>query len=95
VLTQFAERVAYEPELLLTWRGIGTPGEIDVPDDVAAQLSPFNRAERDSLDELLGTDVAIDVLLPDLVPLPHVQLKWDEPWSVMLHDALRVLTHSR
>jgi uncharacterized Zn finger protein len=92
VMTQLAERVAYDSTLLATWRGLH---ESDGPD---AAEAPDDRATPASSDTALSAEVkaflgtAPDFALPELRPLPHVTMSWDEPWSVMLHDALRVLS---
>jgi uncharacterized Zn finger protein len=91
VMVQFAERIAYDPTLLATWRGVGVE-EVDealvVAEDVAP--APSDTALSAELASFLGRPA--DIVLPELRPLPHVTMSWDEPWSVMLHDALRVLS---
>ena len=89
VLTELAERVAYDPSLLATWRGASPPAADEVEDDIPA--SREEAVDRAALDAFLGSGRKIEVPTPSLTALPHVQISWDEPWSGMLHDALRVL----
>jgi uncharacterized Zn finger protein len=90
VMTELAERVAYDPTLLGTWRGTSTEPIEDLEDDTPATRE--ESVDRTTLDAFLGTARTIDVPAPALTALPHVQVSWDEPWSGMLHDALRVLS---
>jgi uncharacterized Zn finger protein len=92
VVTRLAERVAYDPSLLAVWRGVDAAA-VDEHDDPVDETPP-STASRSTLEaelaQFLGTPGTLE--LPALSPLPHITLSWDEPWSVMLHDALRVLT---
>jgi uncharacterized Zn finger protein len=100
VLTHLAERVAYDPSLLATWRGVPETGDTgDTGRDAAATAHARDAAAGADLPAELDTFLTVDRELhldvPDLTPLPHVTMSWDEPWSVMLHDALRVLSTPR
>jgi hypothetical protein len=105
VLTHLAERVPYDPSLLTVWRGAtgdatGDQGfEADAEADAAAAHGPVAppsvRALAGELTEFLGSGRQVDVELPELTPLPHVTLSWDEPWAAMLHDALRIIARDR
>ena len=90
VMMQLAERIAYDPTLLATWRGVGAEEveEALVAEDDAP--TPSDAALAGEIATFLGAATTVE--LPELRPLPHIHLSWDEPWSVMLHDALRVLT---
>jgi uncharacterized Zn finger protein len=100
VLTHLAERVADEPSLLATWRGVtetaDTGDTSDTGRDAAATAHVRDAAAgadlRADLDAFLAVGRELQLDVPDLTPLPHVTMSWDEPWSVMLHDALRVLS---
>lgn len=92
VMTELAERVAYDPALLATWRDASAVAvEDEIPDDPPPDRSGVGAAE---LDAFLGAGHASVAFVPALTALPHVQLTWDEPWSVMLHDALRVVSRT-
>lgn len=93
VMTELAERVAYDTALLATWRGASVRAD-EVAED-ATPSSPEESVDRAELETFLGTGRALEVPTPALTPLPHVQISWDEPWSGMLHDALRVLARAR
>lgn len=100
VLTHLAERVAYEPSLLATWRGVtetretGENGETGRDTAATAHVRDATAGAdlRAELDAFLAVGPELQLDVPDLTPLPHVTMSWDEPWSVMLHDALRVLS---
>ena len=97
VLTHLAERIAYDPSLLTTWRGTETDvvaADESEPDDEPSP-SPSVRALAGELATFLGADRRIAPEPPALTPLPHVTLSWDEPWAAMLHDALRVIGRDR
>lgn len=86
VVAELVERVRTDPSLLAIWRGTEAPAALAEPDPI----------DTSSLDEFLGRGThAEPLVIPHIPALPHVQLAWDEPWSVMLHDALRVLSGVR
>ena len=92
-MTQLAERVAYDPTLLADVARCGC-------DDGRRRRRRRRGAgaghcvrlgTRAALADFLGT--APDVELPDAATASaRAHVSWDEPWSVMLHDALRVLS---
>ena len=85
VLAELVERIRSDVSVLAVWRGSDAPR-------VEREVAPVDVR---ALDEFLGEVPDEPFVVPTLAPLPHIQLAWDEPWSVMLHDALRVLAGGR
>lgn len=105
VMVQFSERVAHNPLLLATWRGVAPDatalpratigsrtGGSPAAANSALRGARLTAADRAALAEFLGEQVAFEQ--PVLAVLAPPQGAWDEPWTSMLTDALTVLAQA-
>jgi len=108
VMARFADLVLHDPAMLVTWRGAdAAPGERAVVGSRSlassrAGVSPAPEAEPEpqvdaaalaSLVEFLGQPVSFTP--PELTPLPAPREAWDQPWTMMLEEAIELLSTGR
>lgn len=105
VMAQFAELVLHDPALLVTWRGADAPlaeraivGSRSVATAFKpAELQPpttMSDHDRAALLEFLGKPISFEP--PELITLLAPREAWDQPWTMMLEEAIELLvTRSR
>lgn len=97
VMVLVSQRIAYDPTLLDTWRGVSDDSDQRVPirssaSSAAVPAGP-NPKELAAWDEYFGSTTRVDIPRLGVPPAAHDVL--DDPWSAMLRDALRVLSPPR
>jgi uncharacterized Zn finger protein len=93
VMVHLSQRVAYDPELLDTWRGVSTGKTETIGNRTPASANLASAEEVRALDDFFGAAPSIEVTRLGVAPAHHDGL--DEPWMAMLRDALRVLSPPR
>lgn len=97
VMVFFSQRVAYDPTLLDTWRGVSAAGDHRVPlrgsSNVSAVPLGPTAAELSAWDDYFGSSTRVEIPRLGVPPAAHDAM--DDPWSAMLRDALRVLSPPR
>lgn len=98
-MVRLSETIGADPALLVTWRGAdrkngstrATVGSrIGAPTaDALPEQRRFTPGEQAALDAFVGAPFSF--MQPKLTPAPPRPAAWDEPWSNMLDDAIKVL----
>ena len=94
VMVHLSQRIAYDPALLDTWRGVATErAELrgTVPSEPALKAASPELLQ--ALKVFFGTTPVVEISRLGVAPAHADGL--DEPWTAMLRDALRVLSPPR